>query len=261
MKLPNFPVSAARGAPEFVGREEKRLMSSRHKFDELVQRDEGEVRLAEAALLFAVDHCRGLKIAPWLNRLDELGRRVEAQQAGTGPEQIDALRTVLVDEEHFAGDTADYYDSRNSLLNKVLERRVGIPISLSVVWLDICHQLSWPFVGVGLPGHFIIKRMGSDEEMFVDPFNNGRALSRADCQRIVNGIHGQNVPLADSLFQASTKKEILVRMLNNLRAICIGRQAWYEVTLILARMLAVVPGTVELDRELTIATANLSKLN
>ena len=66
MKLPNFPVSAACGAPEFVGREEKRLMPSRHKFDELVQRDEGEVRLAEAALLFAIDHCRGLKIAPWL---------------------------------------------------------------------------------------------------------------------------------------------------------------------------------------------------
>ena len=236
-------------------------MPSRHKFDELVQRDEGEVRLAEAALLFAVDHCPGLKIAPWLNRLDELVRRVDAKQACTGTEQIDALRTVLVDEEHFGGNTASYYDTNNSLLNMVLERRVGIPISLSVVWLDICNQLGWPFVGVGLPGHFIIKRMTSDDEALVDPFNNGRTLCRADCERIVAGIYGHKVPLADLQFQARTKKEILARMLNNLRAICFGRQAWHEGSLVLARLLALQPGSVELERELVIATANLAKLN
>lgn len=236
-------------------------MQPRHKFDELVQRDEGEIRLAEAALLFAVDHCRDLKIAPWLHRLDELVRRVDAQQAGTGTEQIDALRTVLVDEEHFVGNTASYYDTNNSLLNQVLDRRVGIPISLSVVWLDICHQLGWPFVGVGLPGHFIIKRTTSDDETLVDPFNNGRTLSHADCERVVTGIYGRRVSLPESQFQASTKTEILARMLNNLRGICLGRQAWYESSLVLARLLAIHPGSVELERELAIVTANLAKFN
>ena len=234
---------------------------SRHKFDELVQRDESEIRLAEAALLFAVDHGRGLKVATWMNRLDELVRRVDARQACSGAEQIDALRTVLVDEEHFVGNTASYYDANNSLLNKVLERRVGIPISLAVVWLDICNQLGWPFMGVGLPGHFIIKRTTSDDETLIDPFDNGRTLRRADCERIVTGICGHKVHLTDLQFQASTKKAILTRMLNNLRAIYLNRQAWYEGCLVLARLLAMQPGSVELERELAIVNTNLAKLN
>ena len=237
------------------------IRQSRHKFDELVQRDESEVRVAEAALLFAVDHCRGLKIVPWLNLLDELVRRVDAKRACTGTDQIDALRMVLVDEEHFVGNTASYYDTNNSLLNKVLERHVGIPISLSVVWLDICNQLGWPFVGVGLPGHFIIKRTTSDDETLIDPFNNGRALRRADCERIATGIHGHKVPLTDSQFQASTKKAILTRMLNNLRAIYLDRQDWHESSLVLARLLAIQSGSVELERELAIVNTNLARLN
>ena len=237
------------------------LRQSRHKFDELVQRDESEVRLAEAALLFAVDHCGGLKIAPWLNRLDELARRVDAKQAGTGTEQIDALRTVLVDEDHFVGNAASYYDTNNSLLNKVLERRVGIPISLSVVWLDICNQLGWPFVGVGLPGHFIIKRTTSDSETLIDPFNDGRTLRRADCERIATGIHGHRGHLTDIQFQPSTKRAILTRMLNNLQTIYLERQAWYEGSLVLTRLLAMHPGSVELERKLAIVNSNLAKLN
>ena len=93
------------------------MVQPRPRFDELVQRDDGDIRLAEAALLFAADHCRGLKIAPWLNRLDELARRVDAKHAGSGIDQVDALRNVLIDEENFRGDTAGYYDTRNSLLN------------------------------------------------------------------------------------------------------------------------------------------------
>jgi regulator of sirC expression with transglutaminase-like and TPR domain len=237
------------------------MVQPRHRFDELVQRDDGDIRLAEAALLFAADHCRGLKIAPWLNRLDELARRVDAKHAGSGIDQVDALRNVLIDEENFGGDTAGYYDTRNSLLNKVMERRVGIPISLSVVWLDICNQLNWPFVGVGLPGHFIIKRMMSDDELLVDPFGNGRSLSRIDCERIVGSIQGEIVQLDNSHFQPASKKEILLRMLNNLRGICYGRQAWHDACLVLARMLAIQPDSIELKRELVAATANLAKLN
>ena len=237
------------------------IRPSQHPFDALVRSDESEIRLAEAALLLAVDHCRGLKIAPWLNRLDELARRVDAKQARMRTEQIDALRTVLVDEEHFSGNTADYYDPRNSLLNHVLERRLGIPIALSITWLDICHQLSWPFAGIGLPGHFLIKRTTSDGETLIDPFNNGYTLRRADCERMVTDIYGHKVQLTDEHFQASTKKAILARMLNNLRAIYLNQQAWYDGGLVLARLLALRPGSVELERELAMANANLAKLN
>ncbi len=234
---------------------------SQHPFDALVRRDENEIRLAEAALLFAADHCRSLRITPWLSRLDELARRVDAKQARMRTEQIDALREVLVDEEHFRGNTANYYDPRNGLLNQVLERRLGIPIALSVVWLDIGHQLGWPFVGVGLPGHFLIKRMKPDGETLIDPFNDGCPLRRADCERMVTGLYGREVYLTDEHFQASTKKAILARMLNNLRTIYLNQQAWYDGNRVLARLLALRPGSVELERELAMTNANLAKLN
>lgn len=237
------------------------IRPSQHPFDALVQREECEIRLAEAALLFAIDHCEDLKIAPWLNRLDDLVRRVDAREARTPTEQIDALRVVLVDEEHFAGNTANYYNPRNSFLNEVLEQRTGIPIALSVVWLDICQQLGWPFVGVGLPGHFIIKRTRSNGETLIDPFGNGRTLQRADCERIVTDIYGHRVQLRDKHFEASTKKAILIRMLNNLRPMYLDRQAWHNGAYVLARLLALEPNSVVLQRELAMANANLAKLN
>lgn len=232
-------------------------MQTCHPFDLLVRRGESEIRTAEAAMLFAIDHCRGLKLRPWLDRLDALARRVDRQGARTCCERIEALRTVLVDEEGFTGNVDDYYDPRNSFLHEVLDRRVGIPITLSVVWLDVCAQLNWPFVGVGLPGHYIIRCEEGKRHTHIDPFGGGRILDRRECEGIVARLHGR----CGALFHASSKSATLSRMLNNLRAIYIRRQAWYNASCVLRRMLALHPDSDELQQELRAVEGCLAQMN
>jgi regulator of sirC expression with transglutaminase-like and TPR domain len=234
---------------------------SGHPFDQLVQREDTQIRLAEAALLFAADHCQNLKPACWLMRLDALAKRVEAHRARIPADRIAALRSVLVDEEGFSGNTSDYYDPCNSLLNKVLERKTGIPITLSVIWLDIGSQLGWPLAGVGLPGHYVIKWQCPGSDTLIDPFTQGRTLDREDCQRLVSAVTGQPTVLTDEHFEPAPVRFTLARMLHNLLGAYVQRQTWGSVVHVLERLLALHPRSPDLRRQLAIAKGNLASLN
>lgn len=237
-------------------------MSGRpNAFDELVARGEGRYRLAEAALLFAADHQR-VNAAAALRRLDDLAERVAARGASSPEEQLDAMRGVLVVEEQLRGATADYYDPRNSFLDQVLERRVGIPISLSVVWIDVARRLGWPFQGVGLPGHFMVRQVrGPGALVMIDAFAGGRAMSRSQCEELVGRIAGAGIQLDDTLFMASSDHSILTRMLNNLAAIYTRRQEWPRLTQVLLRQRALNPGDDELEAQIRWAAAQCGLLN
>lgn len=235
--------------------------SQSHPFDRLVQRNHDEMRLGEAALLLALDRYRDLKVGRWLGRLDGLARRVDQLNARTPTDQLEALRTVLVDEEGLTGNIDTYDDPRNSYLNEVLTRGLGIPISLSVVWLDVCGQLGWPFTGVGLPGHYIIKSTAQGNELLIDVFRGGRGLDRADCERIVSGIYRRPVTLTSEHFAASPTRVTLSRLLNNLRLIYVERQAWYQAACVISRMLALDPDDYGLQQELNRVAGHLAQLN
>ncbi len=232
-----------------------------HPFDLLVQKPDGDIRIAEAALLFAADHSPGLDPKSWLERLDGLARRVERIEVVSPADQVAALRTVLVEEEGFSANITDYYDPRNSLLDQVIERRVGIPISLSVIWLDIARQLRWPFVGVGLPGHFVIKRKTPTGDLLIDPFGGGQVLSRAGCERLVSQLLGKPVQLDDSAFEAVAAKATLMRMLNNLRTVLSQQEAWSSTACVLARMLALEPDSELIRREIAMVGVRIAELN
>lgn len=236
-------------------------MNPGHPFDELVQRDDGQIRLAEAALLFAMDHCNGMVPGYWLDRLSGLARRVERLSPKSAEEQVSALRAVLVEEEGLAGNTADYYDPRNSFINDVIERRLGIPISLSAVWLDVARQLDWPFVGVGLPGHFLIKRHDSEGELIVDPYGGGRILSRAGCVRLVSQLFGRSVGLDGSAFEPIGAKTTLLRMLGNLQSIFTQREEWSALARVLVRMLALDPESPIIKDQIAKVGVKLAELN
>ena len=235
--------------------------SQSHPFDRLVRRDNNAIRLGEAALLFALDRYGDMKVGRWLSRLDGLARRVDQVNARTPADQVDALRTVLVDEEGLTGNLDTYDDPRNSYLNEVLTRGLGIPISLSVVWLDVCGQLGWPFGGVGLPGHYIIKSAALSDEVLIDVFRGGQVLDRADCERIVSTIHRRPVTLTSEHFVVSTTRETLSRMLNNLRLIYVERQAWYQAACVISRMLALDPDAADLHQQLNRVAGHQARLN
>lgn len=227
-----------------------------HPFDLLVQRDESHLRVAEAALLFAQDHGRRFEIHPVLDKLSDLAERVGAR-AHKPEDRIAALRAVLVEEEELIGDTEDYYNPRNSFLHEVLARKRGIPISLSVIWLDVCGQLGWRAEGIGLPGHFIARCEG----VLVDPFRRGRTLGHEDCERMVSEITGQPVSLTDEHMRAISGKAILTRMLQNLRGIYLRKRAWHAAACVLERLQGLHPANDALRREYIKIRGEIARLN
>lgn len=220
--------------------------SSAHPFDELVQCPEREIRLASAALLFAQDVYPHLEVAGYLTRLDRLADRVAAL-AGRDPlDRLAALREVICVREEYRGNTDNYCDPRNSYLNEVLDRRLGIPISLSVLWLDVARRLAWPLVGVNFPGHFLLRYEGSDAPIYVDAFTDGAVLDDAGLRARLSApvCSGHRIP-PEYLATAGTKA-ILMRMLNNLLGIYLQQCNWQAAEPVLARQVALCPEDADL---------------
>jgi len=230
-----------------------------HPFDDYVRQDDCDMRLAEAALRFAYDRYPQMNEAAYLSRLDALACRVERCAGGNGPEdQVRALRTVLVEEEGYLGPAASLNDPSYSYLNDVLDRKVGLPIALSAIWLDITWQLEWPFVGIGLPGHFVIGQCGPSSLRILDPFYGGRLLSRKDCEELV--VRGE-LAWSDSYLAPVTTKIMLARMLNNLRRAYLDRGEWHELGCVLRRLLALNPASEDIQREERVIATIRASLN
>lgn len=191
-------------------------------FEALVRAEDDEgLDLARAALAIAEAEYPGLDPTPFLMSLDAMAanvRKALPPRAGVRA-RVEALNRYLFDDLGFRGNLEDYYDAQNSHLNRVLERRVGIPITLSVVYLEVGRRLGLPVVGVGLPGHFVVKVADAHEELLLDPFYKGAFLDRAECQRRLDAIYGGKVVLSEQFLRAVGKREVLARMLYNLKRI------------------------------------------
>ncbi|MDK2971106.1 MAG: hypothetical protein PWP23_861 [Candidatus Sumerlaeota bacterium] len=238
-------------------------MIAAHPFDKYVAQPEDAIRVAEAALLFGRDHAPSIKPLEYLRELERLAVLVDRENARTPADEIEALAIVLADREGFRGNASDYYDPRNSLLHDVLDRRCGIPITLSVVWLDVAEQLGWPFVGVGLPGHYMVKRLADKKspELYLDPFSGGRQLDRAECDALISGILGSMVTLTDENFAPASPQATLTRMLNNLRLIYMRREEWRHLADVILRLRALHPRSPDFAHESTMIAERLSELN
>jgi regulator of sirC expression with transglutaminase-like and TPR domain len=199
-----------------------------HPFLKLTQQKDEEINLAEGALLIAKDAYPELEIEDYLGQLKQMGAELQKQ---IDPEsdvkaRIDALNAYLFDEQGFSGaDEEHYYDVRNSYLNDVLERKVGIPITLSVVYMQIGRQIGLPLVGVNFPGHFIVKHKVLDT--FIDPFEKGKILTNEDFPEKLIQLFGKPVPMQSQFLKEAANKQILARMLRNLKQIYF-RQGQYE---------------------------------
>lgn len=134
----------------------------------------------------------------------------------SGEETVNALNRYLFVEQGFKGNTTNYYETDNSYLNRVMDRRVGIPISLSVVYLLIGHRLNLPVLGIGMPGHFLVKYESDRYKIFVDCFNSGALLTEKNCARFLTEA---GYGFDDTYLQPSPVRVILSRMVKNLLAI------------------------------------------
>jgi regulator of sirC expression with transglutaminase-like and TPR domain len=187
----------------------------------MLARPDGSIDLAEASLLIACEEYPDLDVAQYLSHLEALGGELNARVSGTSDRAaiVAALNAILFEEQGFTGNTADYYDPRNSFLNDVLDRKTGIPITLSMVYIEVARRAGVAVHGVGLPGHFIVKLAGPGDDVLVDPFHGGALLSVEDCQQRLDRIYEGRVKVEASMLEPCGRKEILSRTLRNLRAI------------------------------------------
>ncbi|BDC51005.1 hypothetical protein F183_A33210 [Bryobacterales bacterium F-183] len=164
-----------------------------------------------------------------VDQLDAIAADVPAFDRGDGHATVDALNTVLFERWGFHGNDTEYYDARNSCLNEVIARRTGIPITLSVIYMEVARRLGQPVFGIGLPGHFVVEYDSGAYSAFLDPFHKGERLTPAECERLVSKRTGAVVEPGSLSFRKATKQAIVGRMLQNLKGIYAGSQQWAKV--------------------------------
>jgi regulator of sirC expression with transglutaminase-like and TPR domain len=179
------------------------------------------IGLANAALTVAKSEYPDLDASRYVEQINDLAAKVRSRIEGVlSPERlIDEMNRLLFQEEKFQGNRSHYYDPRNSFLNEVLDRRLGIPITLSIVYIEVGRRAELPFYGIGFPGHFLVGLLTEDGRMFIDPFNNGRVLSENDCRSMLRGQAGASLTFSRSVLDPAWPKQILVRLLRNLKAV------------------------------------------
>ena len=180
------------------------------RFTALLALPEGDVPLDEAAFLIAAHAHPELNLDDWLVRLDEIAARCVT--ARTPAQLAEALFVV----QGFAGNVDDYSDPRNSLLDDVIDRRLGIPITLSILMVEVGRRIGVPLHGVGMPGHFLVGT-GDGSGLFVDPFSGGRVLDAAGCREIFATLQGPDAPFSDAYLAPTGARAVLLRVLNNLQ--------------------------------------------
>lgn len=197
------------------------LEAIRNEFAALVEKPEVEIDLVEAALLIARTAFPKLSVSDCTERLDHWAEHLR-KSLGDSPSAGDILihlNRILFEEEGFRGDRQNYYDPQNSFLNRVLERKMGIPITLSLIYSEVGRRAGFPVHGIALPGHFIAGLLHASGTLFIDPFNRGQILTEKECQERIEARSGQPAALDSSWKTPATKKAILRRMLRNLKAI------------------------------------------
>jgi regulator of sirC expression with transglutaminase-like and TPR domain len=191
-----------------------------------VARPDPDIDLALGALCIAADARPEVEFEPTLRRLDELTDRVRLRlDRGDGPEvTLARLHGVLYMESGLRGPRAsEYHDVQNSHLDRVLERRIGLPITLAVVELEVGWRLGLRLQGVGLPGHFIVR---APNGTLVDPASGGRSLTPDDCQALLRESVGDRILFHPSLLRTAGRREILARILRNIRSLHLSQRDW-----------------------------------
>ena len=216
---------------------------ARRQFLQEISQPDASIDLAKAALYLAQEDYPTLVVGEYLTQLDTFAAEVSNRL----PDEhyplkvIQTINQYLFGELGFAGDTDDYYDPQNSYLNRVLERRRGIPITLSLVYLEIARRIDFPMVGVGMPGHFLMRPTLDEMEVFVDAFHEGEVMFPEDCGDRLREVFGRPVELRPEFFQEVSPRQFLARMLTNLKMIYIRKGDLDHTLAAIERILLLFP--------------------
>jgi regulator of sirC expression with transglutaminase-like and TPR domain len=221
------------------------MSDTRREFAALAARE--PVPLARGALLIAKEEYPGLDVDACLDKIAAMAREAEPiVHAGSDPiERVQLLSHFLFELKGFEGNTENFSDPRNSFLNEVIDRRLGIPITLSVVYLEVGRRLGLNLYGVSFPTHFLVKAVDDRGELIIDPFVGGKILTIAEIRARLTQIYGQPVDIHPDLLKAAGSRHILARMLRNLKNIYIAASDWSRALAALDRILMLDPRSLE----------------
>jgi regulator of sirC expression with transglutaminase-like and TPR domain len=208
--------------------------------------EDEKIDLIRVALVIARTEYPNLDIEIYATRMEQLARRV----AALVPEPdlrlaLTALNRVLFEEMNLRGNREDYYDPRNSFLNDVLDRGLGIPITLAIVYMEVAKRVGFTLAGVGMPGHFLLKHYGLHGEILIDCFNRGDVVSRQDCQNRLDEIYSGEMKMRPEFLHPISRRQILTRMLNNLKTVYLSTRNFRKALMIADFILVIYPRSAE----------------
>lgn len=206
------------------------------------------IDVLRAALTYARSEYPALDVEQYVARVDLLASRIRSvlpAEAGAH-EILNIINRVLFEEEKFRGNRNDYYDPRNSYLNEVLDRRLGIPITLSVLYMEVARRVGVPVFGVGMPGHFLLKHYDvGGHETFIDPFSGGHLLNHTECEVRMEEVYGGQIQMQRQFLNSVRNRQILTRMLNNLRSVYISGRSFRKALTIVDFIVTLHPRSPE----------------
>jgi len=225
------------------------------EFSRLMARQDEQIELARACLQVAEDAYPGLDVEGYMGEIERFARRLRTRFAheAAAEDRIIALNEFLFDDLGFGGNTDDYYDPRNSYLNEVIDRRTGIPITLAVLYMEIGRRIGLPFEGVSFPGHFLVRLPLRGGTLVLDPFSGGVPQSETELRVLLKrviprgigveepgGVPVADLPL-DQFLEPASNRQILARLLRNLKGIYREKDQPERLLEVLNRMIVVAP--------------------
>lgn len=214
---------------------------------DLLKREDSDAPLDLAALELSRIEFPNLDPQPILDILDSYATEIDGRlrMEYDAIERLQVLHEFFFREQGFTGNESDYYNPRNSCINEVIMTRQGIPISLSVVYLSLAERLEMPIAGVGLPGHFIVRYDEEGYQTFIDVYNNGNLLDQQECFDLARQMTGMDLTPSPAILNAVTNRQILIRMLNNLRSIYLRGKSYVKAAQVLDLLLEASPSDAD----------------
>jgi regulator of sirC expression with transglutaminase-like and TPR domain len=235
--------------------------SPRQRFTNEVRRSESDLDLARVALLVAQEQYPQISVEMYLARLDALAEEARGR-LGEETAPLVVLQEVvatLYRRHGFTGNTDAYYDPRNSFLNDVLDRRTGIPLTLGIVLLEVGWRLGLPLEGVTFPHHFLVRYRGEEVDLLLDPFDGGKARAEDEAQELLDRVYGGMVRVQPAFLRTAGRRDMLIRLLNNLKTIYLNTGDELRALGVVERLLLLRPDAVSERRTLGMLLARMGR--
>lgn len=235
--------------------------SARQLFKREASLPDAELDLGRAALLVAREQYPQLPVELYLARLDQLAEEVRGRmgEETAQPVVLGELLATLYERHGFKGNRDAYYDPRNSFLNDVLDRRLGIPLTLGMVLLEVGWRLDLPLEGVNFPHHFLVRYRGDAFDLLIDPFDGGQVRFEDQAQEFLDRVYGGMVRVRPSFLRAASRRDMLVRLLTNLKGLYLNVGDDERAAAALERILLLRPDAATERRMLGLVLARLGR--